>query len=381
MHNILTTDLVNYYKKISNLGQNIVGNSMLRCHTTKIVSSFNFYNRGKKIEGNLTILFISFVKNNLLLLKVSMDLYFKEEPRLYGDLLTVKVSVDDQHETPVYIDLPHMNCYRDLIFKDTQYDFDMYFIRQIINREIHSNFIEEIHRFEEKIKQAVEQNAKKWIKLGSCWTNWDQNQGQKCSLSEIIDSMMSPIFKRRCNYDFDEDDDDNLSNPWLKLRIPLNDGKLDIKIHDDHNNVYLSRDPSLLIQELQAYNRYEMRGRIRCKHLWFQRSGRWGITMVYEEINLRPNNNRWQDLVFNTIFSITEDVEEGGTKAASEHSISTLQPWRIVNDVDKKCTICLELFKKNNEVVALPCAHQYHLDCVTKWLKISNLCPLCKVSI
>ena len=92
-----------------------------------------------------------------------MDLYFKEEPRLYGDLLTVKVSVDDQHETPVYIDLPHMNCYRNLIFKDTQYDFDMYFIRQIINREIPAEILiyndrYAIIRNQEKISTLIEKD-------------------------------------------------------------------------------------------------------------------------------------------------------------------------------------------------------------------------------
>ncbi len=46
------------------------------------------------------------------------------------------------------------------------------------------------------------------------------------------------------------------------------------------------------------------------------------------------------------------------------------------------CIICYD--EENNlinDVVKLKCNHKYHLECINKWLKIKNVCPLCKENI
>ena len=44
------------------------------------------------------------------------------------------------------------------------------------------------------------------------------------------------------------------------------------------------------------------------------------------------------------------------------------------------CTICLEEFPVGLEVIQLPrpCCHMYHQDCIIRWLRNSNTCPLCR---
>nr|XP_004489087.2 RING finger protein 44-like [Cicer arietinum] len=42
------------------------------------------------------------------------------------------------------------------------------------------------------------------------------------------------------------------------------------------------------------------------------------------------------------------------------------------------CIICQEEFKNKEKIGILRCGHEYHLDCITKWLVVKNVCPLCK---
>lgn len=43
------------------------------------------------------------------------------------------------------------------------------------------------------------------------------------------------------------------------------------------------------------------------------------------------------------------------------------------------CVICLDEFKNNDEVRVLPCKHEFHLNCIDRWLTTrKRLCPICK---
>ncbi|XP_031629383.1 E3 ubiquitin-protein ligase TRAIP-like [Contarinia nasturtii] len=47
-----------------------------------------------------------------------------------------------------------------------------------------------------------------------------------------------------------------------------------------------------------------------------------------------------------------------------------------------ECSICYEIFDKDNsEVVVTKCGHMFHTDCLNDWLKSSNTCPHCRVTI
>ncbi|KAM7250738.1 hypothetical protein ACFE04_022621 [Oxalis oulophora] len=42
------------------------------------------------------------------------------------------------------------------------------------------------------------------------------------------------------------------------------------------------------------------------------------------------------------------------------------------------CIICQEEYKKKEKIGTLSCGHEYHADCLTKWLLVKNVCPICK---
>ncbi|CAN6325817.1 unnamed protein product [Urochloa humidicola] len=46
-----------------------------------------------------------------------------------------------------------------------------------------------------------------------------------------------------------------------------------------------------------------------------------------------------------------------------------------------ECSICFEGFVDGGEVSVIPCpsrGHEFHTECIVKWLGISNMCPLCR---
>nr|GEW91294.1 E3 ubiquitin-protein ligase SIS3-like [Tanacetum cinerariifolium] len=45
------------------------------------------------------------------------------------------------------------------------------------------------------------------------------------------------------------------------------------------------------------------------------------------------------------------------------------------------CPICLEEFHVGDQVRGLPCAHNFHLACIDKWLKLNIRCPRCRCSV
>lgn len=43
-----------------------------------------------------------------------------------------------------------------------------------------------------------------------------------------------------------------------------------------------------------------------------------------------------------------------------------------------QCSICIEKFENQTEVLQLPCKHYYHKECIEKWLDKNTSCPLCR---
>uniref|UniRef100_I1QN46 RING-type E3 ubiquitin transferase n=1 Tax=Oryza glaberrima TaxID=4538 RepID=I1QN46_ORYGL len=48
---------------------------------------------------------------------------------------------------------------------------------------------------------------------------------------------------------------------------------------------------------------------------------------------------------------------------------------------EKACTICLETFLAGEQVVATPCNHIFHQECITPWVKGHGNCPVCRFAL
>ncbi|KAE9587192.1 hypothetical protein Lal_00004565 [Lupinus albus] len=69
-------------------------------------------------------------------------------------------------------------------------------------------------------------------------------------------------------------------------------------------------------------------------------------------------------------------------KGLSKNEISSfLYPYTCESGASKsgidKCVICQVEYEKGEALVALQCDHPYHADCITKWLQVKKVCPIC----
>ncbi|KAE8724270.1 proteasome subunit beta type-3-A-like [Hibiscus syriacus] len=47
-----------------------------------------------------------------------------------------------------------------------------------------------------------------------------------------------------------------------------------------------------------------------------------------------------------------------------------------------RCVVCQTEYEEDEDVVALRnCEHPYHSDCISKWLQVKKICPICSTEI
>ncbi|XP_042508173.1 E3 ubiquitin-protein ligase SIS3-like [Macadamia integrifolia] len=70
-------------------------------------------------------------------------------------------------------------------------------------------------------------------------------------------------------------------------------------------------------------------------------------------------------------------------REAVEALIQELPKFRLkaVPTDCSECPICLEEFCVGNEVRGLPCAHNFHVECIDEWLRLNAKCPRCRCSV
>lgn len=47
----------------------------------------------------------------------------------------------------------------------------------------------------------------------------------------------------------------------------------------------------------------------------------------------------------------------------------------------ESCVICLMRYKRGDRQIRLQCKHVYHSKCITKWLSINRVCPVCQKEV
>jgi Ring finger domain len=86
---------------------------------------------------------------------------------------------------------------------------------------------------------------------------------------------------------------------------------------------------------------------------------------------------------------LDEGINSTTARGASEESISRL-PLHTIRSSElqsrseshaNSCSVCLGQFQEGETVRTLPCLHQFHQDCVDRWLVQKATCPVCKASL
>eukprot|EP00262_Sarcandra_glabra_P021277 TRINITY_DN889_c0_g1_i2.p1 TRINITY_DN889_c0_g1~~TRINITY_DN889_c0_g1_i2.p1 ORF type:complete len:200 (-),score=43.97 TRINITY_DN889_c0_g1_i2:353-952(-) len=97
--------------------------------------------------------------------------------------------------------------------------------------------------------------------------------------------------------------------------------------------------------------------------------------------NIDPDNMTYEELQL-----LGEEI---GThdRGLSEEVIAYLPSYKYKtgffsrNDKHEECVICYMAYKNKDIVITLPCKHEYHSNCVTRWLKINKACPVCNEEV
>ena len=50
----------------------------------------------------------------------------------------------------------------------------------------------------------------------------------------------------------------------------------------------------------------------------------------------------------------------------------------IIYCLDNSCTICMDDYEPDADLLTLPCFHNFHYDCVKPWFRTKNECPVCR---
>ncbi|KAM0869070.1 hypothetical protein ACQ4PT_040906 [Festuca glaucescens] len=47
----------------------------------------------------------------------------------------------------------------------------------------------------------------------------------------------------------------------------------------------------------------------------------------------------------------------------------------------EQCVICRVEFDEGESLIALPCKHSYHSECINQWLQLNKVCPMCSAEV
>lgn len=97
-----------------------------------------------------------------------------------------------------------------------------------------------------------------------------------------------------------------------------------------------------------------------------------------------PNNPNTDNMTYEQLLEM-EETNGKVSKGLPAQKIRQFKEkvWMKPSDTaEKSCSICFEPFEKYQKYKKLvKCPHEYHGDCIDKWLKNEKRCPICNVEV
>ncbi|KAI9110991.1 hypothetical protein K1719_018111 [Acacia pycnantha] len=77
--------------------------------------------------------------------------------------------------------------------------------------------------------------------------------------------------------------------------------------------------------------------------------------------------------------AIEQSIQQFYMVPASKEAIASLKKFKVHGGVKvEPCTICLENFDHDDDLLIMPCEHIFHNSCIVRWLETCHRCPLCR---
>lgn len=77
-----------------------------------------------------------------------------------------------------------------------------------------------------------------------------------------------------------------------------------------------------------------------------------------------------------------EDHPRGLTKEQIDNlATRTYGQASLEGELGRACSVCINEYAQGNKLRRLPCAHEFHIHCIDRWLSENNTCPICRQPI
>ncbi|XP_048453538.1 E3 ubiquitin-protein ligase RNF6 [Rhincodon typus] len=85
-------------------------------------------------------------------------------------------------------------------------------------------------------------------------------------------------------------------------------------------------------------------------------------------------------------FLLNDDDEDERQRGLTKEQIDNLLTRNygnisVENEVSKTCSVCINDYAVGNKLRRLPCAHEFHIHCIDRWLSENSTCPICRQPI
>jgi hypothetical protein len=103
------------------------------------------------------------------------------------------------------------------------------------------------------------------------------------------------------------------------------------------------------------------------------------LRTLYMNYYVEDDNNTFLETFINSTFENKEKFK----KVISDCELEKLKPQKFnksnETETNIQCPILCYNFEENEEIIKLPCNHNYNCEAITKWLsQESNTCPVCR---
>ena len=85
-----------------------------------------------------------------------------------------------------------------------------------------------------------------------------------------------------------------------------------------------------------------------------------------------------KDFIINNYLNIEDEDKESIGNMKKKLTKTKFKEVLKLGDSNKKCTICFEEFKDNDNTYTLSCDHIFHVGCFNKEIKYRQKCPICR---
>jgi len=113
---------------------------------------------------------------------------------------------------------------------------------------------------------------------------------------------------------------------------------------------------------------------ITCKHMFFIIGRVCKLDLKLLDTKLEGVLEQLNINIFSVYPNLNEQLQDKLKTRLSEKIT-------IINDNTDNCSICFETMKNGKLEICKECKNSFHTNCITRWMKVNNTCPLCRDKI